>query len=132
MESKSGVVGTTVTPPPDDAVDDGEMSKNPLGAAEISFPSWRLLLRSVFIMKDHCLGACEEAHRNQRTLKGLRSRCGEESDMAGVVMAGRDKVQMVPTAFYCRKERILLNSVITLCVCGLFSSEDLRTLSGCH
>ncbi|XDA87906.1 hypothetical protein R6Z07F_017588 [Ovis aries] len=25
-------------------------------------------------MKDHCLGAREEAHRNQRTAKGLRSR----------------------------------------------------------
>lgn len=81
-------------------------------------------------MKGHCLGACEEAHRNQRDLKGLRSRCGEESDMAGVVRAGRDKVQTVPMAFYCRKESTLLNSIITLCVCGLFSSEDLRTLSG--
>ena len=75
---------------------------------------------SVFIMKDHCLGACEEAHRNQRTLKGLRSRCGEDSDMEGIVRARRDKVQTVPTAFYCRKESILLNSVITLCLWSVF------------
>lgn len=119
--------------PPDDAVDDGEMRKNPLGTAEISFPSWRLLLRSVFIMKDHCLGACEEAHRNQRTAKGLRSRYGEQSDMAGDVMAGRGKVQMVPRAFYCRKESILLNPIITLlCLWSIFISEHFQAVIKLH
>lgn len=75
-------------------------------------------------MKDHCLGACEEAHRNQRTAKGLRSRYGEQSDMAGDVMAGRGKVQMVPRAFYCRKESILLNPIITLLCLWSVSSQN--------
>lgn len=42
-------------------------------------------------------------------------------------MAGRGKVQITPTAFYCRKEGFRLGPLITLCVCGLFSSEDLKT-----
>lgn len=68
------------------------------------------------------------ARGNQRALQGLESRCGGERDTVGSTVAGRDKVQITPTAFYCRKEGIRLGPLMTLCVCGLFSSEDLKTL----
>lgn len=59
----------------------------------------------------------------------FKSRCGGERDKVGNATAGRDKVQITPTAFYCRKDGIRLDPIITLCVCGLFSSEELKTFS---